>query len=184
MLLLDEVTVDLDVVVRARLMKFLKSETEKGATVVYATHIFDGVAGWPTTVIHLDGGELTKVRMIPSFSNFSTNGSTTGLTALKDASSDPFLKELSTTFPELHQVVVHRLAPDSVSTSSILASSSDTHPYLHNSCLQSVIEAWLLDSLYSDGTRREEKKTNTCWDELNDMRKYGDKFYDYWNGRE
>jgi CCR4-NOT complex subunit CAF16 len=41
LLLLDEVTVDLDVLVRADLLKFLIKETEeRNATIVYATHIF------------------------------------------------------------------------------------------------------------------------------------------------
>lgn len=40
LLLLDEVTVDLDVLVRTRLLAFLKEETiERKATVLYATHI-------------------------------------------------------------------------------------------------------------------------------------------------
>jgi CCR4-NOT complex subunit CAF16 len=43
LLLLDEVTVDLDVLVRADFLDFLKEETEsRGATIIYATHIFDG----------------------------------------------------------------------------------------------------------------------------------------------
>lgn len=46
LLLLDEVTVDLDVLVRADFLAFLKEETEtRGATIVYATHIFDGKYG-------------------------------------------------------------------------------------------------------------------------------------------
>jgi len=44
-LLLDEVTTDLDVITRADFLAFLKSESEeKGVTIVYATHIFDGLA--------------------------------------------------------------------------------------------------------------------------------------------
>ncbi|CAM9017323.1 unnamed protein product [Wickerhamomyces anomalus] len=45
-LLLDEVTVDLDVLVRSRLLSFLKRETEtRQCSVIYATHIFDGLGG-------------------------------------------------------------------------------------------------------------------------------------------
>lgn len=41
LLLLDEVTVDLDILVRADLLRFLKKETEtRHATILYATHIF------------------------------------------------------------------------------------------------------------------------------------------------
>ncbi|CAF1696209.1 unnamed protein product [Brassica oleracea] len=43
-LLLDEITVDLDVLARADLLTFLRKECqERGATIIYATHIFDGV---------------------------------------------------------------------------------------------------------------------------------------------
>lgn len=43
MLLLDEITVDLDVVARLRLLDFFRDECEeRGATILYATHIFDG----------------------------------------------------------------------------------------------------------------------------------------------
>lgn len=58
-LLLDEVTVDLDVVVRDRLLAFLRKETEeRGAQVVYATHIFDGLSDWPTHVVHMHEGKV------------------------------------------------------------------------------------------------------------------------------
>ncbi|KAH3668015.1 hypothetical protein OGAPHI_001769 [Ogataea philodendri] len=57
LLLLDEVTVDLDVLVRARLLAFLQQETEsRNATIVYATHIFDGLGEWPTEIVHFRGG--------------------------------------------------------------------------------------------------------------------------------
>ncbi|KAK4684686.1 CCR4-NOT complex subunit CAF16, partial [Tremellales sp. Uapishka_1] len=56
-LLLDEVTVDLDVLVRADLLEFLISESEnRGATIVYATHIFDGLHSFPTHICHLQLG--------------------------------------------------------------------------------------------------------------------------------
>jgi CCR4-NOT complex subunit CAF16 len=44
-LLLDEITTDLDVITRADFLAFLKREAEEnGVTVIYATHIFDGLA--------------------------------------------------------------------------------------------------------------------------------------------
>jgi CCR4-NOT complex subunit CAF16 len=56
-LLLDEITVDLDVLGRADLMRFLADECERrGAAVVYATHIFDGLGGWPTHVAYVARG--------------------------------------------------------------------------------------------------------------------------------
>jgi len=62
-LLLDEITVDLDVLGRADLMNFLveESEGDRAATVVYATHIFDGLDAWPTHVAFLGrGGRLAR----------------------------------------------------------------------------------------------------------------------------
>ncbi|GAB4824174.1 hypothetical protein N2152v2_011220 [Parachlorella kessleri] len=58
-LLLDEITVDLDVLGRADLMAFLQQECrERGATIVYATHIFDGLESWPSHVMYLARGRL------------------------------------------------------------------------------------------------------------------------------
>jgi CCR4-NOT complex subunit CAF16 len=58
LLLLDEVTMDLDVLVRKRLLKFLKDED---ATIIYATHIFDGLGNWPSHIIHLFNGEIVDL---------------------------------------------------------------------------------------------------------------------------
>jgi len=58
-LLLDEITVDLDVLGRADLMEFLKEECrDQGATVIYATHIFDGLEAWPSHLMYVAGGTL------------------------------------------------------------------------------------------------------------------------------
>ncbi|KAG0147044.1 hypothetical protein CROQUDRAFT_670735 [Cronartium quercuum f. sp. fusiforme G11] len=57
LLLLDEVTVDLDVMVRQELLEFLIEDTvARGCTVLYATHIFDGLDTFPTHVCHLQLG--------------------------------------------------------------------------------------------------------------------------------
>lgn len=59
-LLLDEVTVDLDVLVRARLLEFLRRETQqRDCAIVYATHIFDGLGEWPTHAVHMHMGTIT-----------------------------------------------------------------------------------------------------------------------------
>ncbi|CUM65397.1 uncharacterized protein PRCAT00003033001 [Priceomyces carsonii] len=58
LLLLDEVTIDLDVVVRLKLLEYLKKEcSERKCCVVYATHIFDGLGKkWCDRIIHLNAG--------------------------------------------------------------------------------------------------------------------------------
>ena len=54
-LLLDEVTVSLDVCVRQDLLRWLEKESEeRGATIVYATHIFDGLDDWATHLFYLN----------------------------------------------------------------------------------------------------------------------------------
>ncbi|EPT00803.1 hypothetical protein FOMPIDRAFT_1030243 [Fomitopsis schrenkii] len=56
-LLLDEVTVDLDVLVRDDLLSFLRKDSEqREATILYATHIFDGLNNFPTHVAHMHLG--------------------------------------------------------------------------------------------------------------------------------
>ncbi|ORY77409.1 hypothetical protein BCR37DRAFT_350928 [Protomyces lactucae-debilis] len=61
-LLLDEVTVDLDVLARSDLLAFLKEETQqRDCTIVYATHIFDGLASWPTHLVHMTLGQILSV---------------------------------------------------------------------------------------------------------------------------
>eukprot|EP00208_Stichococcus_sp_RCC1054_P008448 CAMPEP_0206149896 /NCGR_PEP_ID=MMETSP1473-20131121/38019_1 /ASSEMBLY_ACC=CAM_ASM_001109 /TAXON_ID=1461547 /ORGANISM="Stichococcus sp, Strain RCC1054" /LENGTH=347 /DNA_ID=CAMNT_0053547379 /DNA_START=134 /DNA_END=1179 /DNA_ORIENTATION=+ len=56
-LLLDEITVDIDVVGRLDLLEFFRRECEeRGASIIYATHIFDGLAPWLTHVAYMEGG--------------------------------------------------------------------------------------------------------------------------------
>ena len=60
-LLLDEITVDLDVLSRAEFLGWLKRETEaRECTIVYATHILDNLAGWPTHLVHMHVGSVKE----------------------------------------------------------------------------------------------------------------------------
>lgn len=53
-LLLDEITTSLDVCVRQDLLKWLVHESDvRGATILYATHIFDGLDDWATNLMYL-----------------------------------------------------------------------------------------------------------------------------------
>ncbi len=59
-LLLDEVTTDLDLVARQDLLAFLREESEeRGVTILYATHIFDSLEDWATHLIYLAAGRVT-----------------------------------------------------------------------------------------------------------------------------
>ncbi|KIP10393.1 hypothetical protein PHLGIDRAFT_101292 [Phlebiopsis gigantea 11061_1 CR5-6] len=79
-LLLDEVTVDLDVLVRDDLLKFLKRDSEeRGATILYATHIFDGLNEFPTHVAHMRLGSFVTLPTSWPFEDFSVAGPNTQL---------------------------------------------------------------------------------------------------------
>ncbi|RKF82381.1 ABC transporter domain-containing protein C20G4.01 [Golovinomyces cichoracearum] len=67
-LLLDEITVDLDLLSRSNFLAFLKKETEiRDCTIVYATHILDNLANWPTHLVHLSMGKVKEWGAISSF---------------------------------------------------------------------------------------------------------------------
>lgn len=60
-LLLDEITVDLDLLSRSNFLAFLKKETEtRPCTIVYATHILDNLAAWPTHLVHMSLGKVKE----------------------------------------------------------------------------------------------------------------------------
>ena len=62
-LLLDEITVDLDVVARQDLLDFFVAEcVERGSCVLYATHIFDGLSQWATHIAYMNEGKMEKVQ--------------------------------------------------------------------------------------------------------------------------
>ncbi|KAJ8583777.1 P-loop containing nucleoside triphosphate hydrolase protein [Rhizopogon salebrosus TDB-379] len=67
-LLLDEVTVDLDVLVRDELLTFLRNDSiARGSTILYATHIFDGLGSFPTHIAHMRFGSfVTEPTLWPS----------------------------------------------------------------------------------------------------------------------
>lgn len=67
-LLLDEITVDLDVLGRSDLLSYLVEETEqRKSTIIYATHIFDGLEDWPTHIMYLAGGRLQIFKPASAF---------------------------------------------------------------------------------------------------------------------
>jgi CCR4-NOT complex subunit CAF16 len=58
-ILLDEVTAELDVLARADLLRFLREESvERGVTVLYASHVLDGLEDFATDVAFLSRGRL------------------------------------------------------------------------------------------------------------------------------
>jgi CCR4-NOT complex subunit CAF16 len=52
----------LDVLARKDLLDYLKHETvERDCTIVYCTHIFDGMDDWPTQSLFMSAGRIRKV---------------------------------------------------------------------------------------------------------------------------
>lgn len=67
-LLLDEVTTDLDVLARNDLLAFLAHDSESlGTTILYATHIFDGLESWATHLAYLERGRLVRFAPLDAF---------------------------------------------------------------------------------------------------------------------
>jgi CCR4-NOT complex subunit CAF16 len=68
-ILLDEVTAELDVLARADLLRYLRAETEeRGVTVVYASHVLEGLGAWGTHLVFLSPGRLrcfARIEQIP-----------------------------------------------------------------------------------------------------------------------
>jgi CCR4-NOT complex subunit CAF16 len=67
-LLLDEITVDLDLLSRSNFLAFLKRETDtRPCTITYATHILDNLATWPTHLVHMSLGRVKEWGAIGDF---------------------------------------------------------------------------------------------------------------------
>lgn len=78
-LLLDEITVDLDLLSRSNFLGWLRGETERrGATVVYATHILDNLVGWPTHLVHMHLGRVKEWGPMAKFDAVSDSYTSTG----------------------------------------------------------------------------------------------------------
>lgn len=69
---LDEITTDLDLYAREGLLGFLRKETEqRGATIFYATHIFDSLADWGTHVLYFSQAKVAKCSRIEDLQEYN-----------------------------------------------------------------------------------------------------------------
>jgi len=72
--LLDEITVNLDLLVKDKFLNYLKKETEiRDCCIVYVTHIFDGLEEWATRLVYLHNNkeiETFEIAEIPSIYKF------------------------------------------------------------------------------------------------------------------
>jgi CCR4-NOT complex subunit CAF16 len=70
---LDEITTDLDLYAREGLLNFLRRETEeKGATILYATHIFDSLADWATHVVFFSKAKVATCCRVEDLNEYQT----------------------------------------------------------------------------------------------------------------
>ncbi|MEW5850078.1 MAG: ATP-binding cassette domain-containing protein [Myxococcota bacterium] len=64
-LLLDEVTTELDLIARMDLLEFLRQEsTLRGVTILHATHILDRLEDWCTHVMLVEDGRVVRMQAI------------------------------------------------------------------------------------------------------------------------
>jgi CCR4-NOT complex subunit CAF16 len=66
-LLLDEVTTDLDVIARGDLLAFLRAQD---TTILYATHILEGLEDWATHLAYLDDGRITVMAPLDTLDEY------------------------------------------------------------------------------------------------------------------
>ncbi|KAF2620857.1 hypothetical protein F2Q68_00038235 [Brassica cretica] len=69
-----KVTVDLDVVARMDLLEFFEEECDqRGATIVYATHIFDVLETCATHLAYIQNGELNRSSKMADINEMKTS---------------------------------------------------------------------------------------------------------------
>jgi CCR4-NOT complex subunit CAF16 len=89
LLLLDEVTTDLDLIARQDLLEFLRADCEqRGATILYATHILDGLEDWATHLAMMHAGRMlhhAPLTEIPELAALRSAGTTSPLLRFVDA---------------------------------------------------------------------------------------------------
>jgi CCR4-NOT complex subunit CAF16 len=84
-LLLDEVTTDLDVIARGDLLAFLRAQGQ--STILYATHILEGLEDWATHLAYLDDGRIAVMEPLEAIEDFRAlkrEGATAPLLRLVD----------------------------------------------------------------------------------------------------
>ena len=73
LLFIDEFTNELDVVVRDRFFCYLDKECKlRNGSIIYATHIFDGIEDWATHVVYISNGTTQEKETLKEF-NTSKN---------------------------------------------------------------------------------------------------------------
>ena len=114
-LFMDEITVDLDICARQDLLTFLQSECEtRGAAIVYATHILDGLADWVTHCMYLENGGkcLQGAAPVSEFPGYTENRQAGRANPLLRAIETKMRKDRKDTGPELSEGQAKKLNDD------------------------------------------------------------------------
>jgi CCR4-NOT complex subunit CAF16 len=89
LLLLDEVTTDLDLLARRDLLEFLRQQSVRhGTTIVYASHILDRLEQWATDLIYMRWGRVhlySPVAGVPQLQELMEQGASAPLATLIEA---------------------------------------------------------------------------------------------------
>lgn len=126
-LLLDEITVDLDVLSRAEFLGWLKQETEtRDCTIVYATHILDNLAGWPTHLVHMHLGTVREWGPADQFLGESANLRSTGNSRLGELVLGWLRVDLRTAARETSKPWARRAWLTQLAVSGVMVSSIRT----------------------------------------------------------
>ena len=71
-LLLDEITTDLDLLARQDLLDFLRHESQAhGVTILYATHILDRLEDWASHLCAVRGGRVERMGRLDEFAELA-----------------------------------------------------------------------------------------------------------------
>ena len=87
-ILLDEVTAELDVLSRADLLRFLRAESEQhGVTIIYASHVLEGLSAWGTHLAFLSPGRLRQFAPLAAVDELRPDGRAARAAAVPGAPS-------------------------------------------------------------------------------------------------
>eukprot|EP01104_Vermistella_antarctica_P000945 TRINITY_DN11021_c0_g1_i1.p1 TRINITY_DN11021_c0_g1~~TRINITY_DN11021_c0_g1_i1.p1 ORF type:complete len:328 (+),score=47.11 TRINITY_DN11021_c0_g1_i1:142-1125(+) len=167
LLLLDEATMDLDVLVRRDLLDFLEEECRVNrCTVVYCTHIYDGMGHWPTHILHMSDGRISH--FAPINENFKAG-------CIAQPANYSLYKEIK----ELLSSEKSERMTDTESDDEERISSLGRM----DSVLFLLIAKWLKydrEQLRSNMIRQKEAQAAMPSEAVEKLAKESDRYYDYW----
>ena len=96
LILLDEVTAELDLAARQNILAFLVAESldpDRRVSVIYATHVLEGLDAWPTHILHLCRSHAPKLQPWPPANPADLGPAATPALSLYDTALNLLLEE-------------------------------------------------------------------------------------------